>query len=66
MHMKRLLERLACLESVNDQLASELCYIDRLLKKIGFDDGLCSVKEAAQELFEEQYPKIQEDSSTFE
>ena len=57
MHMKKLLERLACLESVNDQLSSELWYVDRLLKKIGFAEGLSSVKEAAQELFEEQHPK---------
>ena len=62
MHMKRLLEKLACLESVNDQLSSEICYVDRLLRKIGFADGLSSVKEAAQELFEDQRPEAKEDS----
>jgi len=45
-----LLERIAQLEFQNDQLISEMQYIDTLLRKIGFANGLQSVKEAAREL----------------
>ena len=45
-------KRVAYLESVNDQLASEIRYVDRLLRSIGFPDGLATVKTAAQELME--------------
>jgi len=61
MHMNRLLDRLACLESINDQLSSELQYVDHLLREIGFVEGLDSVKKAAEELVEEQHPEIQEE-----
>ena len=42
--------RIAYLESINDQLNTELRYIDALLKSIGFTEGLETVKCAAQEL----------------
>jgi hypothetical protein len=45
-------ERIAQLEFQNDQLTSELEYIDQLLRSVGFADGLQSVKAAAQELSE--------------
>ena len=45
-------ERIAQLEFQNDQLTTELNYIDQLLRSVGFADGLASVKEAAQELSE--------------
>lgn len=43
-------KKVAQLEFSNDQLASELAYVDDLLRAIGFDEGLASVKEAAIEV----------------
>lgn len=48
----KLHERIAQLEFQNDQLVTELEYVDQLLKSVGFIDGLTSVKAAAQELAE--------------
>ena len=54
MHMKQMLEKLAYLEFVNDQLSTELHYVDRLLRTIGFANGLTTVKQAAEELAEQE------------
>ena len=51
----KLLERIAQLEFLNDQLTAELHYVDRLLRSVGFSDGLNSVKSAAQELFDYEH-----------
>ncbi len=48
-----LVRRISELESLNDQMASELRYLDELLKEVGFDDGLLTLKAAALELLEE-------------
>ncbi len=47
-------KRIAYLEFVNDQLASEIQYVDRLLRLIGFPEGLDTIKNAAQEAIEEE------------
>jgi len=47
-------QKVAYLEFVNDQLLSEIHYVDRLLKLIGFPDGLETIKSAAQEVIEEE------------
>lgn len=47
-------QKIAYLEFVNDQLVSEIQYVDRLLKLIGFPDGLETIKSAAQEVIEEE------------
>jgi uncharacterized protein YoaH (UPF0181 family) len=52
MEKEEMLERIAQLEFQNDQLSAELEYIDKLLRSVGFSDGLVSVKAAAQELSE--------------
>lgn len=54
MHMKKILQKIAHLEFANDQLSTELNYVDKLLRAVGFTDGLASVKQAAKELFEEE------------
>ncbi len=62
MHTKKLLKKLAYLEFVNDQLEAELHYMDRLLRAIGFTNGLTTVKTAALELIEqEKKPALQEE-----
>ena len=43
-------KKLSELESLNDQLLAELRYLDRLLTKIGFEQGITSLKHAAEEM----------------
>lgn len=49
----KLKKRLSELESINDQLAAEIRYLDEMLKKIGFEKGLTTLKFAANELLEQ-------------
>ena len=68
MHMKKILEKIAYLEFENDQLSTELHYVDKLLRAVGFAEGLTTVKAAAKELFEEEKQKAttQEERPPFE
>jgi hypothetical protein len=52
MEHAKLVKRLAELESINDQLMSELEYLDTLMRSVGFTNGLATVKATALELFE--------------
>ena len=45
-----LLKKISELESINDQLQAEIRYLDDLLKSIGFEEGVSSLKKAAEEL----------------
>jgi hypothetical protein len=47
-----LVKRISELESLNDQLASELRYLDDLMRQLGFDDGLKTLKAAAEEMLQ--------------
>lgn len=53
MEKEQLLKRIAELETINDQLQTELRYLDQLLREAGFEHGLISLKHAAKELIEE-------------
>ena len=57
MKEKTLLKKIAKLESINDQLASELAYLERLAKSLGFAEGLKTLKEAALELLQQESRK---------
>lgn len=46
--------KIAKLESLYDQLQSEMNYLDNLLKDVGFEEGLKTLKEAALELKEKK------------
>jgi hypothetical protein len=48
-----LINKIAHLESVNDQLESELANIDQLLRSTGFPNGIESAKEVALQVLEE-------------
>lgn len=48
----QLLKKIAYLESVNDQLSTEVTYIDHLMRLIGFSEGLATVKATAQEILD--------------
>lgn len=47
-------KKLARLESLHDQLSTEVTYVDGLLKAIGFPEGLDSAKKVAIEIKEDQ------------
>lgn len=50
--MDHLERKVAKLESLYDQLIAEVNYLDTILKEIGFEEGLKTLKEAAVELIE--------------
>lgn len=54
MKTNELLKKIAKLESLYDQLQSEMNYIDKLLKEVGFEEGLETLKEAAIELIDKR------------
>jgi hypothetical protein len=51
---EELKRRISELESINDQLTAELRYLDNLLKEVGFEEGLITLKYAALELLEDE------------
>ncbi len=57
MHMEKLLEKIARLEFINDQVVAELQNTDKLLRSIGFSEGLKGVKSAAREILEQEKEK---------
>ena len=52
MKQKDLLKKIAKLESINDQLSAEIRFLDELARKLGFSDGIKTLKDAAMELIE--------------
>lgn len=48
----QLLKKIAILESVNDQLITEVDYVDHLMKLLGFSEGLATVKATAKEIID--------------
>ena len=51
---EEMIRRISELESINDQLLTEVRNLDELLRKVGFEDGLKTLKFAARELMEEE------------
>ena len=51
----QLMKKIAVLESINDQLSAEVEYVDRLMRMLGFSEGLLTVKSTAQEIIENGY-----------
>lgn len=54
MQRDELLKKLAELESINDQLQAELRDLDKMMKDLGFPEGLLTLKEAAKEILEDE------------
>lgn len=52
MTKSQLLKKIARLESINDQLATEIAYLDKLMRIVGFIGGLETVKATAQEIID--------------
>lgn len=57
MKQKELLKKIAKLETINDQIASELNYLEKLTRALGFAEGLKTLKEAALEMLETDQKK---------
>lgn len=55
MTKSQLLKKIAALESINDQLATEVNYVDHLMRLVGFSEGLLTVKAIAKEIIEKGY-----------
>lgn len=53
MTREQMLKRISELESINDQLLTEIRYLDQLLREVGFEDGLKTLKSAAREMIEQ-------------
>jgi hypothetical protein len=53
-------KKIAKLESINDQLQAEFNHLNHLLKKVGFEDGIKSLKEAAKELLDNKKEELNE------
>jgi len=51
----QLLRKIAVLESVNDQLSTEVSYIDNLMRMVGFAEGISTIKATAQEIIDKGY-----------
>lgn len=49
----QLQRKIAKLEFEHDQLLAEMEYIDKLLRRVGFSDGLETVKWAAKDIVED-------------
>lgn len=49
---EELIKKIARLESINDQLVAEIRFLDTITKKLGFSEGLKTLKSAAIELLE--------------
>lgn len=60
----QLQKKVAYLEFVNDQLTTELRYVDTLLRSIGFPEGLETVKLAARELMDRELDETEENQET--
>lgn len=46
-------KKLAEIEFINDQLISEISYVNNLLITVGFVEGLTSLKDAVKEILEQ-------------
>lgn len=63
MTKEQMLKKISELESINDQLQAEIRYLDQLLRGIGFEDGLKTLKFAAQELIEHDPQEEEEEEA---
>lgn len=50
MSREEMMRKIALLESVNDQLSTEVSYLDGLMRMVGFACGVDTFKATAQEV----------------
>ena len=63
MTKNQLQKKVAYLESINDQLTTEVSYVDHLMRVIGFADGLVTMKATAQEIIDKGLNNPKDDNS---
>ncbi len=51
----QLLKKIALLESLNDQLSTEVTYVDQLMRMVGFSQGIDTIKATAEEMIKKGY-----------
>jgi len=51
-------KKIARIESLNDFIGTELCQIDEMMRKIGFSNGLQTVKSTANEIISKNIKDI--------
>lgn len=61
MKKSKLLAKKKELEKVRDQLWNELIYVDQLMRKVGFSEGIETVKATALELSNMLNPELLDD-----
>jgi hypothetical protein len=49
---QELLKKIAKLETINDQLAAELQYLEKLTRSLGFAEGVKTLKATALDMLE--------------
>ena len=54
-------KKIAKLESINDQLQAEFATLDETLRALGFEKGITTLKEAAQEMLDNKTDSVDED-----
>jgi len=54
MHEKELEKKLAKIESLYDQLLADVDNLNHLLIELGFEEGIVTLRQAAQELLEKK------------
>jgi hypothetical protein len=57
MKEKDLIKKIAKLETINDQLTSEINYLERLTRQLGFAEGLKTLKAAALDMLDNDHKK---------
>jgi hypothetical protein len=60
MKNRDLIKKIAKLETINDQLAAEINYLERLTRALGFAEGLKTLKAAALEMLDTDQKKVNE------
>jgi len=61
MKRNKLLAKKNELEQVRDQLWNELIYVDQLMRKVGFSEGIETVKATALELSHMLNPELEDE-----
>lgn len=47
-----MLKKIAYLESINDQLSTEVSYVDKLMRIVGFSQGIDTLKATAETIIQ--------------
>lgn len=59
MTKQQMLKKIAILESINDQLTTEVSYIDQLMRLVGFAGGIETIKATAKEIIEKGLNEVE-------